>query len=102
MTGDSLDAQTFHKSSGGKAAARGVVCGGGGGKEMGRDSWRVAVPCHAGRFGRPRRQINRAIAADQLFCGGDVLIAWTENFLHTGNRPCAISESGNRLGSADA
>ena len=71
-------------------------------QQIGSDPARIAVRRQDDRLRRAGRQIDRAIAADQLFGGGNVLIARAEDFLHAGNRLCAISESGNRLRPANA
>ena len=73
------------------------------GKQIGSNPSSIAIG--GGEYNRlsgARRQIDGAIAADQLFGGGDVPVARAEDFLHARNRICAICESGNRLRSPNA
>src|SRR5713226_430176 len=54
-------------------------------QQIGGDPSRVAFGAQNDRFGRPRRQINRTIAADELFGRRDVLVAGAKDFFDAGN-----------------
>ena len=80
----------------------GVFCVFGLGQQVGGDPARVAFGRQDNRFGWPSGQINRAIAADDLFGGRDVFVPRAEDFFNVGNRLCAVSEGGDRLCTADS
>src|SRR5260370_28893684 len=70
-------------------------------EQIGGDPARVAFGGQNDRFRGASREINGAIAADQLFGGGDIFIAGSKDFFYERNRVCFISERGDRLRSAN-
>src|SRR5260370_6746216 len=72
------------------------------GKEICGHPTRVAVIGEDNGFGWAGRQIDGAIAADELLGGGDIFVTGPEDFLDAWNRLGAIGESRDGLRAADA
>src|SRR5260370_38364033 len=66
-------------------------------EQIGGDPARVAFGRQNDRFRGASRPINGAIAADQLFGGGDIFVAGSKDFLYARNRICSIIERGDRF-----
>ncbi len=73
------------------------------GQEIGGDPFCVGA-CVVGEddgFGWAGGEVDGAVAADELFCGGDVAVAGAEDFFDARDGVRAVGEGGDGLGAAD-
>src|SRR6476646_6319719 len=71
------------------------------GEKIGGDESGYARCGEDDSFGGTGREVDRAIAADELLCGGNRAIAGTEDLIYTWNTLCAVGQRGDGLRAAD-